>query len=104
MLYICIGNLHKWAFMPLGSAELWVHPDYQRDIFPMVTSEKYDRTDFDVNFSYQGSNDNTQYYTAKTALKFYQDIGGHVSYRTAALSAHSTHFSLLTFCRVIFEG
>jgi len=88
--------------MPLGSAVLWVHPDYQHDIFPMVTSEKYDGTNFDVNFSYQGSNDNTQYYTAKTALKFHKDIGGHVSYQTAALSTHSTHFSLLTFCRVLF--
>ena len=76
--------------MPRGSAVLWVHPDYQRDIFPVVTSREYDRTNFNVNFTFQGTDDDSQYYTAKTALKFYQDIGGHVGYRTAALSAHYT--------------
>jgi len=45
----------------------------------MVTS-RYDVEHFDDHFSYQGTDDNSQYYTAKTALKFYQDIGGYVSY------------------------
>jgi len=64
--------------VPRGSAVLWVHPDYQRVIFPVVTA-LYDSTDFEFNYTYQGTEDNSQYYTAKTALAFYQDIGGFVS-------------------------
>jgi len=35
---------------------------------------------FAFDDSYPGMNDDSDHYTAKTALKFYQDIGGHVSY------------------------
>lgn len=32
------GNLHKWLWSPKGSALLWVHPDAQRWIRPVITS------------------------------------------------------------------
>jgi len=73
--------------VPRGCAVIWVHPDYQHHIFPVVTS-LYELTDFDLNFSYQGTDDNSQYYTAQAALKFYQDIGGHVRHWFTVLSVH----------------
>lgn len=47
-------------------------------IFPVVTSY-YDKEVVYKNFFYQGTGDNSTYYSTAEALKFYQEIGGYVN-------------------------
>ena len=52
----CTGNFHKWPGAPLGTAYLWVHPDYQAGVHPTVISH-FRGEAFTQEFRWQGTRD-----------------------------------------------
>ncbi|XP_026695948.2 uncharacterized protein LOC100183535 isoform X2 [Ciona intestinalis] len=70
-----IGNLHKWYYTFRGCALLWVSPKHRNKILPLVTSN-YSNFTMHHRFCYWGTRDTSPQFTAASASKFYEDIGG----------------------------
>ena len=68
------GNLHKWACAPKGSAFLWVRPDKQPDIHPLIISH-YFGEGFNREFSWQGTRDMSNWLSIGHALAFMSELG-----------------------------
>ena len=68
------GNLHKWACAPKGTGFLWVRPDKQRDIHPLVISHHLGEG-FDAEFSWQGTRDLATWLAVPCALRFMSELG-----------------------------
>lgn len=68
------GNLHKWACAPKGSAFLWVRPDRQRDIHPLIISH-YLGEGFAAEFGWQGTRDTAAWLAVPAALEFLGEFG-----------------------------
>ena len=64
-------------FAPRGCAVLWVHPKYHDVIDPLVVS-LYQDCSLRDKFFMQGTSDASSFVTARTAITFYQEIGGMV--------------------------
>jgi len=69
------GNCHKWLCTPKGSAFLYVNKSFQNNIHPLVTSRidysdgKY-KSDFQLEFSWQGTYDPSAVLSIPFALEF----------------------------------
>ncbi|XP_002122357.2 uncharacterized protein LOC100183535 isoform X1 [Ciona intestinalis] len=70
-----VGNLHKWYYTFRGCALLWVSPKHRNKILPLVTSN-YSNFTMHHRFCYWGTRDTSPQFTAASASKFYEDIGG----------------------------
>lgn len=68
------GNLHKWCCAPRGAGFLWVRPDRQERIHPLVISHRYGQG-IAREFSWQGTRDVTPWLTAPAALEFMAKLG-----------------------------
>ena len=68
------GNLHKWAAAPKGTGFLWVRPDKQKDIHPLVISHHY-QEGFVEEFGWQGTRDLAAWLSVPRALQFMADLG-----------------------------
>jgi len=68
------GNLHKWACSPKGSAFLWVRPDRQADIHPLIISH-FLGDGFLAEFAWQGTRDIAAWLTVPSALEFLAGLG-----------------------------
>lgn len=68
------GNLHKWACGPKGSGFLWVRPDRQADVHPLVVSHFYGEG-FSREFAWQGTRDFSGWLAVPRSLEFMAELG-----------------------------
>ena len=68
-----IGNLHKWAYTPRGSAILWSRPG--ADVTPAVLSWQQD-DGYAASFDYPGTWDYAGWLAAGDGLAYWADLGG----------------------------
>ncbi len=67
------GNCHKWMCTPKGSAFLYVRPEYQTPIEPVIISWGwYDDADFVTRNQRQGTRDPAAYLTVPAAIDWMQ--------------------------------
>jgi isopenicillin-N epimerase len=77
-----VGNLHKWAFAPRGTALLAVGPAWRRRIEPLVVSWEQEQG-FPLSVEFQGTLDHTPWLAAPTGLFTLRTLGW------AAVRAHN---------------
>lgn len=68
-----VGNLHKWAYTPRGSAILWSRP--RADVTPTVLSWQLE-DGYAAAFDYPGTWDYSGWLAAADGLAYWQALGG----------------------------
>jgi isopenicillin-N epimerase len=68
-----VGNLHKWAYTPRGSAILWSRPG--ADVTPTVLSWQLE-DGYAPSFDYPGTTDYAGWLAAPDGLAYWETLGG----------------------------
>ncbi|WBC09785.1 aminotransferase class V-fold PLP-dependent enzyme [Micromonospora sp. CA-248089] len=83
-----VGNLHKWAYAPRGTAALVVAPQWREKIQPLVVSWEQD-SGFPVRVEWQATLDYTGWLAAPVGLFTLRSLGvDRVRAHNAALAAY----------------
>ena len=78
------GNCHKWLCAPKGAGFLWVRPELQEAIDPLVISWGYrDDADFGERHGWQGTRDPAAYLAVPTTLEVHATFD-HAAQRALA--------------------
>jgi isopenicillin-N epimerase len=65
------GNCHKWLSAPRGSAFLWVRPDHQAMVEPMIVSHGWrDGATYQQRHTWQGTRDLCAFLSVPAAIEF----------------------------------
>jgi isopenicillin-N epimerase len=70
-----VGNCHKWLMAPKGSAFIWVSPERQSEIHPLVTSHGSGKG-FHDEFDWIGTRDATAWLSVAAAIDWHLQAGG----------------------------
>ena len=80
-----VGNCHKWLMAPKGSAFIWVAPERQTEIHPLVTSHGWGKGYID-EFDWIGTCDPTAWLSVYAAIDWHLQAGGRsLTQRNATL-------------------
>jgi isopenicillin-N epimerase len=83
-----VGNMHKWAFAPGGTAILRVSRDWRDRMVPLVVSHAHPEG-FPRHLEQQGTRDHTTWLTLKTALSVFDQFGeSMIQHHNAELAAY----------------
>ena len=69
------GNCHKWLCAPKGAGFLWVRPELQERIRPLVVSWGWPEDDFVARHAWQGTRDPAAWLAIPAAIEFQREWG-----------------------------
>jgi isopenicillin-N epimerase len=69
------GNCHKWLCAPKGAGFLWVRPELQERIDPLVVSWGWPEAEFGKRHAWQGTRDPAAFLAVPAAIEFQRERG-----------------------------
>jgi isopenicillin-N epimerase len=69
------GNCHKWLCAPKGAGFLWVRPELQQRIDPLVVSWGWPESEFAKRHAWQGTRDPAAWLSVAAAIEFQREWG-----------------------------